>query len=248
MRFLRTLAESLAWKDDRIALAVFAHIAAPQVRLTKDANTFFFFLDHLGGQSPFPIEDDTTWDTNIELGIRWGLRLIEKGRRAVWKEPERESVRARLGRAGVERRGRAGADDRAGTGYPGLCRSAWARVPAASSLRPSRRRRARRRMYTSIRRSNRQSLARVAAAGGGRYLELDREGDREIANEVIAAARRRAGSRGVQVGAEDLHWQLLGSAAALLAIGMLFLVEPTELLLHALGAGAALALVWTLTR
>ena len=47
MRFLRMLGESLAWQDDRIAMALFAHIAAPQVRLTKDPNTFFFFLDHL---------------------------------------------------------------------------------------------------------------------------------------------------------------------------------------------------------
>ena len=29
MRFLRVLGESLAWKDDRMAMALFAHIAAP---------------------------------------------------------------------------------------------------------------------------------------------------------------------------------------------------------------------------
>src|ERR671930_1438852 len=87
MRFLRTLGESLAWKDDRIAMALFAHIAAPQVRLTKDPNTFFFFLDHLDRESPFRIEDDTTWDTNIELGIAWGLRLIEKDEEIYGKNP-----------------------------------------------------------------------------------------------------------------------------------------------------------------
>src|SRR5204863_250229 len=52
MTFLRTLGESLAWRDDRIAMALFAHIAAPQVRLTKAPNTFFFFLDHLSRESP----------------------------------------------------------------------------------------------------------------------------------------------------------------------------------------------------
>ena len=67
----------MRWKDDRIAMALFAHIAAPQIRLTKDPNTYFFFLDHLD-EPPFRLEDDTTWDTNIELGIYWGLRLIEK--------------------------------------------------------------------------------------------------------------------------------------------------------------------------
>ena len=85
-------------------MALFAHIAAPQVRLTKDPNTFFFFLDHLNTESPFRLEDDTTWDTNIELGIAWGLRLIEKDEEIYGKNPERQSVRADLGRPGVERR------------------------------------------------------------------------------------------------------------------------------------------------
>src|SRR5262245_15155329 len=38
IRFLRTFAESLSWRGDRVALALFAHTAAPQVRLTKDPN------------------------------------------------------------------------------------------------------------------------------------------------------------------------------------------------------------------
>src|SRR5215471_7975398 len=87
IRFLRVLGESLAWKDDRIAMACFAHIATPEVRLTKDPNTFFFFLDHLNTESPFRLEDDTTWDTNIELGIAWGLRLIEKDEEIYGKNP-----------------------------------------------------------------------------------------------------------------------------------------------------------------
>src|SRR5215831_3822006 len=87
IKFLRTLGESLAWRDDRIAMALFAHIAAPQVRLTKDPNTFFFFLDHLNQESPFRLEDDTTWDTNIELGIAWGLRLIERDEELYGKNP-----------------------------------------------------------------------------------------------------------------------------------------------------------------
>ena len=77
MAFLRTLGESLQWEDDRVALALFATIAAPQIRLTRDPNTFFFFLDHLEDEPPFRLEDDTTWDTNIERGIYWGLRLID---------------------------------------------------------------------------------------------------------------------------------------------------------------------------
>ena len=78
MRFLRTLGEALRWENDRIAMALFAHMATPQIRLTKDPNTYFFFLDHLEDRSPFRLEDDGTWDTNIERGIYWGMRLMEK--------------------------------------------------------------------------------------------------------------------------------------------------------------------------
>ena len=35
MQFLRTLGESLRWKVDRIALALFAHVAEPQIRLDR---------------------------------------------------------------------------------------------------------------------------------------------------------------------------------------------------------------------
>ena len=48
------------------------------MRLTKDPNSFFFFLDHLGDHSPFRLEDNPTWDTNIETGIDWGVKLVEK--------------------------------------------------------------------------------------------------------------------------------------------------------------------------
>ncbi len=78
VRFLRAFAETVSWKGDRVALALFAHLASPQVRLTKDPNALFFFLDHLGEHSPFRLEDDPTWDTNIEEGLYWGLNLVQK--------------------------------------------------------------------------------------------------------------------------------------------------------------------------
>src|SRR5712691_910167 len=76
IKFLRTFAESLSWRGERVALAIFAHRAAAQVRLTSDPNSLFFFLDHLGEHSPFRLEDDPTWDTNIEEGLYWGLNLV----------------------------------------------------------------------------------------------------------------------------------------------------------------------------
>ena len=70
--------EDLLFVIEFSALALFAHIAEPQIRLTKDPNTFFFFLDHLDKEPPFRVNDATTWDTNLELGVYWGLRVIER--------------------------------------------------------------------------------------------------------------------------------------------------------------------------
>jgi len=77
MRFLRTFADTLTWKQDRVGLALFAYFAAPQLRLSKDPDALFFFLDRLAEQPPFRLEDGPTWNTNIEEAVQWGLRLIE---------------------------------------------------------------------------------------------------------------------------------------------------------------------------
>lgn len=248
MRFLRTLGESLAWKDDRMAMALFAHIAAPQVRLTKDPNTFFFFLDHLAQESPFRLEDDTTWDTNIELGIAWGMRLIERDTEIYGKSPNaRTFVLVTDGQAWSGEVARSlklartngvpvwvvGVGTTVGGFIPEPARKPGDTTPREPPIRSS---------------LDRASLSMIANAGGGEYLELDREGDREIANRIIDAMRKRAGSRGLEVANEELYWRFLLLAAGLMGVGLLFLQERVELWLQAAGAGVALALVWTLTR
>jgi Ca-activated chloride channel family protein len=248
MRFLRVLGESLAWKDDRIAMALFAHIAAPQVRLTRDPNTFFFFLDHLDQASPFRLEDDTTWDTNIELGIAWGMRLIEKDTELYGKSPNAKAfVLVTDGQSWSGEVARALKVARTndvpvfvvgvGTTVGGLIPDVPRKPNDTSPIEPP--------VHSSL---DRSSLAMIANAGGGAYLELDREGDREISNTIIDAARRRSGSRGLQLESEELYWRCLAAAAVLLLVGLLFLQERVELWLQAAGASVALALVWTLTR
>jgi hypothetical protein len=248
MRFLRVLGESLAWRDDRMAMALFAHIAAPQVRLTKDPNTYFFFLDHLAHESPFRLEDDTSWDTNIELGIAWGMRLVEKDQELYGKSPNAKTFilisdgqswsgevanALKLARTNDIPVDVVGVGTTAGGFIPEP-----ERKPGDTSFREP-----------AIRSTlDRASLSRIANAGGGEYFEIDREGDREIANKIIDAARRRAGSRGIEVANEELYWRFLLLAAALMSVGLLFLQERVELWLQAAGAGVALALVWTLTR
>jgi Ca-activated chloride channel family protein len=248
MRFLRTLGESLAWRDDRMAMALFAHIAAPQVRLTRDPNTYFFFLDHLAHDSPFRMEDDTTWDTNIELGIAWGMRLIEKDTEIYGKSPNAKAfVLVTDGQAWsgeVARALKVARSNDVPVYVVGVGTTLGAFIPE-----PPRRPNDTSPTEPPIRATlDRPSLQMIANAGGGEYMELDREGDREIANKIIDAARRRAGSRGLEVANEELYWRFLLLAAVVMAAGLLFLQERAELWLQAAGASVALTLVWTLTR
>lgn len=261
MRFMRTFGESLQWQDDRVALAIFATIAAPQIRLTRDPNTFFFFLDHLQDAPPLRLEDDTTWDTNIERGIYWGLRLIDKD--------------AELAGAAGLGPGAAGNSASSASSAPGRTSNpkafvlvsdgqAWSGEVAKSmatvqergiplfvvgvgttvgGVIPEPNRDPTRAAVSSV--LDRASLAALATAGGGRYFELDRESDRDIANSIIEATRRRAARGALEESARELYWSALLMAAALLALGVLFLRDRASL---ALQIAAAVVVLVVLTR
>lgn len=239
MRFLRMLGESLRWEDDRVALALFAHIATPQVRLTKDPNTYFFFLDHLEDSSPFRLEDDASWDTNIERGIYWGLRLFEKD-----EELQGQSANAKAFILISD--GQAWSGEVAKSMQ--LAQAAGIPVhvvgvgTTAGGIIPDPRRDATQAAIRSV--LDRSSLAAIATAGGGRYFEMDREADREIANTIIDLTRRRAGGRGVQETAEDRYREVLVAAAVLVVLGALFLRDQAALVLQ-IAAGTAVLVLLT---
>ena len=250
MRFLRVLAESLSWNDDRIAMALFAHIAAPQVRLTKDPNTFFFFLDHLDEEPPFRLEDDTTWDTNIELGVYWGLRLLDKDQELHGKSPNSAVfVLVSDGQAwsGEVEKSLKQANERgvpvvvvgvgtaAGGFIPEPARQPGEPVPAQA---PSP-------VHAEL---DRTSLEVIAAADGGQYFELDRQPDRDIANAIIDSARRRSRSRDVEETTVPLYWQCLAAAAVFACAGVLFLRDRAQLWIQVAAAAGALLIVSRLVR
>ena len=81
-------------------------------------------------------------------------------------------------------------------------------------------------------------LTKIATAGGGRYYELDRETDRDIANQIIDQTRRRAGSTGIQEGTRELYWNFLFAAGVFLALGVLFLRDRVALALQLAAATA----------
>ena len=240
MRFVRTLGDALTWKDDRVAMSLFAHIATPQIRLTKDPNTFFFFLDHLDQAPPFRLEDDTTWDTNLELAVYWGLRVIERD-----EDLHGKSSNAKLFVLLSDGEGWSGEIAKS------LQKANEARIPVftvgvgslvggplpLNALPP-----------TAIHdpdeptwsRLDRESLQMISSATNGQYFELDRDGDRHIANAIIDAGKRLAPSLGVVEQSEELYWWFLAGAAGFLGIGMLFLREPTEVWIQLVGAVAVL--------
>ncbi|MDO8681469.1 MAG: VWA domain-containing protein [Acidobacteriota bacterium] len=235
MRFLRVLGDSLSWNDDRMALTVFAHISTPQIRLTNDPNTVFFFLDHLQDRPPFRLEDDTTWDTNLEQGIAWGLRLIEKDRDIHGPSPnarlfvlisDGESWSGEVARA-IQKANEANVPlfvIGAGTLSGGML-PAFRNEDDVEEASPGRSR------------LDRASLLRIAAAGGGRYFELDRDPDRDIANTIIDAGRRQAPTKVEEGKVQELYWRFLAAAVAAAAIGAIFLRERAELAMQVAGAG-----------
>ena len=246
MRFLRQLGEAFSWQDDRLALALFARIATPQMRLTKDPNTFFFFLDHLSEESPFRLEADTSWDTNVELGVFWGLRLIERDEELHGKSPNAKAfVVVSDGQAWSGEVQKSLALVRA-RGIPvytvgvGTTTGGYIPEPAPTAARPK--------SEPILAVLDRASLGAIARAGGGAYFELDRDADRDIANRIIEETRGRASFRGAEESTEPLYWRCLFVAACLVCLGALFVHERAELWLQVAGAVGVLAVLARLVR
>jgi len=232
VEFVRVFGETLSWRGDRVALALFAHHAAPQVRLTKDPNALFFFIDHLGNAPPFPLEDDPTWDTNIETGLSWGMQLIDVDERLFGDTPNPKAfVVISDGQAWSGTVARSVAMARArdipvytvgvGTAAGGVIPDPLGRPPIHARL-------------------DRVSLTEIARAGGGQYFEIGREPDAWVAANIIGSIRRRIPGAQVYESTEELYWQFLFAAAVALCAGVCFVRRRIELLWAAGAAAAAL--------
>jgi Ca-activated chloride channel family protein len=241
VRFLRTFAETLSWKGDRVALALFAQLAAPQMRLTRDPNALFFFLDHLGVHSPFRLEDNPTWDTNIEEGVYWGLKIVQEDERLFGKS------RNPKGFVVIS-------DGQAWSGNVAIAVEAAKRenIPiyvvgvgtATGGLIPEPRGRDGVQPAATIRATlDRDSLITIARAGGGDYFEIGRQADQEIAFSIINGIRRRAPTAQVDESYEELYWWFLLAAAIALCLGALVLKGRAELWWQALAAIAAMLIL-----
>lgn len=243
IRFLRAFAEALGWRGDRVALALFAHLAAPQVRLTKDPNALFFFLDHLGDHSPFRLEDLPTWDTNIEEGLRWGLRLIDKDEQLFGKSRNPKAFV-------VITDGQSWSGSVAGTLQEARARHIPVYVvgigttgggiipqPPAKDATP----------VVQIRSVlDRASLLQIAVAGGGEYFEIGHEPDRDVAFRIIDRLQRQSNQRQQVETYEELYWRVLLVAGLVLCAGTVLLHTRAELAWQVAGIGGVLLMLGTL--
>ena len=241
--WIRMFAELLSWQDQRVALALFAYRAAPQVRLTSDPNALFFFLNYLDEEPPFRLEDDTSWDTNIEEGIYWGVQMIERdaelyGERLsakafivisdgqAWSGEVDEALR--LARSRDIRVYVIGVGTTAGGLIPQLPIGIYEQPeePIHSAL-------------------DRQSLRAIADAGGGEYYELGVDPAQNVALQILSDVQSRAGSTQRQETYTELYWFLLAAAAGLVCLGTCLLQERTQLWWQLAGASGIVALLMT---
>jgi len=228
--WLRVFAESLSWEEQRVALALFASRPAPQIRLTSDPNAFFFFLDHLSVEPPFRIEDIASWDTNIEQGIFWALKMIDvdeelygsrKNPKALivisdgqaWSGEVQKSLE--LARSREVRVHVIGVGSSAGGLIPNAPRGRY--EPELEEVHS---------------RLDRESLREIATEGGGKYFELGNRSDRAIALDITSSAYRS--SPIIQIAQEnsDLYWFWLLAAGVFFVVGLLWVRESLFLLLQ----------------
>ena len=238
-RFLRTFADTLSWEQDRVGLALFAFFTAPQLRLTRDPDALFFFLDHLSEQPPFRLDDAPTWNTNIEEAVQWGLRLIETNEALFGRTTNPKAFivisdgQAWTGKVATALAAARAAD--VSVYVVGVGTTIGGYIPEAGETRQVSG------LYSVL---DRESLRTIARAGGGEYLELDRQSDGEIASRIISSVRNRASASGREERREEMYWQFLLAAGLVLLPGGLLLKHQSELWWQAAGAlGAFLLLV-----
>ncbi len=238
--FLQTLVETLKWRGDRFALASFAHRASPYIRLTTDPNVVMFFLDHLKKESPFNLRDSKTWDTNIEEGIYYGVKLLAKDQE--FYGPSRNPRAFILISDGQAWSGKMEAIFKIvknvapvyvigiGTTVGGVIPNAVPTIPAPYccdefgnlvevSVPPPDPEESKP-VHSSI---DRRSLRNIASTTGGEYFELDTEPDSLIALKIInkvTNSRLRIENNQKEKVFQELYWYCLLGVSVFLGLGV----------------------------
>jgi Ca-activated chloride channel family protein len=237
MQWVRTFTKTLSWNGDRMALATFADIAVPQVRLTRDPNTILFFLDHLDDAPTFRLENETSWNTNVEDAIYWGVKLVETDQEMYGPSKNARTFvvisDGQVWSGNVQRAIAAAAQRGISVDVIGVGTSNGGMIPlprddkgvVLAGFEPIR---------SMI---DRTSLREIARAGNGEYFEIGAAADEQIAARIIQNASRRSGNEVTDEALDELYWYLLAGAAGCIAAGVLFVKQRLQL-----GFGFAVAL------
>ena len=234
--WIRTFTELLGWQDQRVALALFAHRAAPQVRLTRDPKGPVLLSRPSGRRASLPPRGRHELGHQHRGGHLLGRADVRAGRPAPRRAAQRQGVHRAVGRPGLERRGGGRAAARPGPRHPGVRRGGRhhrrrphppasrrplrsTRGPPAFGPRPrlpARDRRGRRRHVLRARRRRRAGHR----ARDSHRRRTPRPGDAPrgaVHRAVLVPARRRGGSRGLGTlllkEQTQLWWQLATAAA-----------------------------------
>jgi len=246
MQWVRTLTKTLSWNGDRMALATFADIAVPQVRLTRDPNTILFFLDHLDDEPTFRLENETSWNTNVEDAIYWGVKLVETDQEMYGRSKNARTFvvisDGQVWSGNVLRAITAAAQRGISVDVIGVGTSNGGVIPlprddkgvVLAGFEPIR----------SV--LDRASLREIARAGNGEYFEIGTTADEQIAARVIQNAARRSGNEQVDEALDELYWYLLAVAAGFVGVGLLFVKQRVQLGFGFAAVLAVLALISSL--
>jgi Ca-activated chloride channel family protein len=237
---VRTLTKTLSWTGDRMALATFADIAVPQVRLTRDPNTILFFLDHLDDEPTFRLENDTSWNTNVEDAIYWGVKLVDTDREMYGPSKNARTFvvisDGQVWSGNVQRAINEAARRNIAVDVIGIGTSNGGVIPL-----PRDEKGAVLAGFEPIRSTiDRTSLREIAREGNGEYFEIGTAPDEQIAARIIQNASRRSGNNQVDQSLDELYWYLLAAAAGCLGLGVLFVKQRVQL---GFGLAAAIALL-----
>lgn len=243
MAWVRRLTETLPWNGDRMALATFADIAVPQIRLTRDPNTILFFLDHLDDAPTFRLENDTSWDTNVEDAIYWGIKLVETDQQMYGTSKNARTFviisDGQVWSGDVQRALSQAVQKGIMVDVIGVGTSNGGMIPLPKD--DTGKLLAGFELIQSV--IDRTSLREIARAGGGEYFELGVGSDDQIAARIIQNAARRSGNEQVDESFDELYWYLLVAAAVCLGLGVLFVKQRVQLGLEFAAALALLALI-----
>jgi hypothetical protein len=196
--------------------------------------------DHLDNEPTFRLENDSSWNTNVEDAIYWGMKLVETDREMYGNNGNAKTFvvvsDGQVWSGNVENAIALAVKQGISIDVIGVGTSSGGNIPLPRDERGV--------VLTGfeVLRSSidRNSLREIARTGRGEYFELGASADEQIAARIIQNASRRSESEQVDEAFDELYWYLLAAAAGCVALGVLFLKQRFQL---ALGLAAALAMM-----